>query len=293
MMKRRAEWCRITTSCGITSRETPLRAQNNHEEQCPPKKSNCRSGMYRLGRSPLPTIVVQQEEMTSYLNLFDDDLIHDFLLMDCCCKMSDKYLLAMVFVYFKRSSLTIAEYTKKNFFIALYLANTMEEEDEEHKYEIFPWALGKTWRKKFKHFLKQRDKLWVRTKFRAAVSKRCCEEVMAIVPSHFVWQRERSEQHSGTRRDDDLTVWFPRGPTASPVPCTLCNRKSTFNQRLRHTLQSPGTLATQLNLENTPPRSITTCRESIETRDKIQHSLGFPEEPGNSSSNSSTDWINE
>lgn len=76
MMKRRAQWCQIPTSCGITSRETPLRARNNHEEQCPPKKSHCRSGMYCLGRSLLPTIVVQQEEMTSYFLIFGEEHSH-------------------------------------------------------------------------------------------------------------------------------------------------------------------------------------------------------------------------
>lgn len=73
------------------------------------------------------------------------------------------------------------------FFICRYLANTMEEDEEESKYEIFPWALGKTWRKQFPRFLKQRDKLWSRIEYRAAVSRRCCEEVRTSISTWGDW----------------------------------------------------------------------------------------------------------
>lgn len=46
-------------------------------------------------------------------------MIQDFLLHDVCYRLSDRYLLAMVFAYFKRALLPTDEYTTKNFFIAL------------------------------------------------------------------------------------------------------------------------------------------------------------------------------
>lgn len=52
-------------------------------------------------------------------------------------------------------------------------------------------------------------------------------QVMAISPSHSLWQRERLEHHSGAQRQyGNQSLTFPRGPSASPVFCALCNHGS-------------------------------------------------------------------
>ena len=58
-----------------------------------------------------------------------------------------------------------------------YLANTVEEDEEEIKYIIFPWALGHMWKKNLRWFIKLRDKLLCTINYKAIVSKRCADEV--------------------------------------------------------------------------------------------------------------------
>ncbi|XP_051503143.1 speedy protein A-like [Myxocyprinus asiaticus] len=242
-----------------------------------------------------PTLLIQRQEMASFFRLFDDDLIQDFLWMDCCCKLTDKYLLAMAFVYFRRARFSVSEHNRMNFFIALYLANTMEEDEEEMKYEIFPWALGKSWRKNFPRFLRQKDQLWARIEYRAAVSRRSCEEVMAIVPSHFIWQRERSEHHSGAQRQDRNReeILIPRGPSGSPETCSLCAKTSSHPP---HRPSSASTRSSSVPLETNPQKSQTSCRSS--KMSKAQGTCNFSNRAGGDVTSemcrdNSMDWISE
>ena len=86
--------------------------------------------------------------------MLSDPVIKAFHAHDTCCLTSDRYLLAMVFVYFKKAKLEHEEYNRLNFFKALYLAHEMEEENDENRWEILPWALGRRWQGTVFRFLK-------------------------------------------------------------------------------------------------------------------------------------------
>ncbi|XP_063052261.1 uncharacterized protein LOC134446898 isoform X2 [Engraulis encrasicolus] len=264
-----------------------MKRTNAQEGQGPPAESHNGQGQGDASRRcPTPCPTIQRQEMAAFLRLFDDDLIKHFLWMDPCCKITDKYLLAMTCVYFKRACFSIVEHNRANFFIALYLANTMEEDDEEGKYEILPWALGKNWTKQEEDaFLKQRDRLWARMDYRAAVSRRYCEEVMNMVPSHFIWQRVRAKHHSGAQRvyPDQYKVYIPRGPTASPPkPCSLCAEYAVLNASSSSSSSSPCCLSSNdcssassttpltfslpISLESTPPPAASSLTTAGKTR---------------------------
>ena len=109
---------------------------------------------------------VTARELDSFVSVLSSERIALLLEKDKCYNYVDNYLLATVFVYFKRAALSLEEFIPLNFWRCLYLAHDMEEDEERLKWELLPWALGQNWKNSMTHFLQSKDKLWARMKYR-------------------------------------------------------------------------------------------------------------------------------
>nr|XP_020840732.1 putative speedy protein-like protein 3 isoform X2 [Phascolarctos cinereus] len=117
------------------------------------------------------------EDQEAFYRLLEDPVIQNFLEADVFLRVSDKYLLSMVVEYFGRVGLPGDCYNRIHFFLALYIACDMEEDNPVSKWSIFPFVLGKEdWPILYKEFLRLQADFFHAMGGRAWVTPEICEE---------------------------------------------------------------------------------------------------------------------
>ncbi|XP_012306985.2 speedy protein E4-like [Aotus nancymaae] len=151
----------------------------------------------KLKRRRVSAVLPEHHE--AFNRLLEDPVVKRFLAWDKDLRVSDKYLLAMVIAYFSRAGLFSWQYRRIHFFLALYLANDMEEDNQAPKQDIFYFLYGKN-RSQRPLFHKLRLQFVCSMRWRIRVSMEELEEIQAYDPEHWVWARDRTllSQSPGT-----------------------------------------------------------------------------------------------
>ncbi|NP_001019483.1 uncharacterized protein LOC499886 isoform X1 [Rattus norvegicus] len=132
------------------------------------------------------------EDLEAFYRLLEDPVVQNFLAADIFFRVTDKYLLSMVVEYFGRVGLPGHLYNRIHFFLALYIACDMEEDDPISKRSIFQFLLGRdTWQDLYKDFLKLQRDFFQAMDYRAWVTPEQCVEIQNQNPHHWVWSRVR------------------------------------------------------------------------------------------------------
>ncbi|XP_035147952.1 putative speedy protein-like protein 3 [Callithrix jacchus] len=143
----------------------------------------------KIKRRRVSTVLPEHHQ--AFNRLLEDPVVKKFLAWDTYLLASDKYLLAMVIAYFSRAGLFSWQYERIHFFLALYLANDMEEDNQGPKQAIFYFLYGKD-RSQQRLFQKLRFQFFCSMRCRAWVSPEELEEIHAYDPEHWVWARDRA-----------------------------------------------------------------------------------------------------
>ncbi|XP_031815521.1 speedy protein E4A-like, partial [Sarcophilus harrisii] len=132
------------------------------------------------------------EDLEAFFRLLEDPVIRKFLDSDSHFKVADKYLLSIVVEYFGRVRLPAYTYNRIHFFVALFIANQIEEDDMKSKFNMMPALFGKRlWRNLYYDFRRIQRKFIVAMNWRVLVTRQICDEIQAQAPTHWVWDRDR------------------------------------------------------------------------------------------------------
>ncbi|KAM6156435.1 speedy protein E4-like [Erethizon dorsatum] len=134
---------------------------------------------------------VLPEHHGAFTRLLDDPVIKSFLAWDINLRASDKNLLAMVIAYFSRAGLFPWQYQRIHFFLALYLANDMEEDDQAPKLNIFLFLYNWNF-KMIPQFQKLCYQFICCMGWDLRVTPEECEEIQAYDPALWVWSQDRA-----------------------------------------------------------------------------------------------------
>ncbi|XP_031532679.2 speedy protein E4-like [Vicugna pacos] len=143
----------------------------------------------KLKRHQVSVVLPEHHEI--FKRMLEDPVIKRFLAWDKNLKVSDKYLLSMVIAYFSRAGLFSWQYQRIHFFIALYLANDMEEDYQAPKQSIFPFLYGKN-RAQRPSFHRLRFQFIRSMGWKTWVTREECEKIQAFDPELWVWGRDRA-----------------------------------------------------------------------------------------------------
>ncbi|XP_069425917.1 speedy protein E4-like [Ovis canadensis] len=145
----------------------------------------------RMKLKKQPVFLVLPEHHMVFNKMLEDHVIKRFLAWDRNLKVSDKYLLAMVIAYFSRAGLFSWQYRRIHFFIALYLASKMEEDNRAPKQIIFSFLYGRNHSQR-RLFHKLVFQFICSMNWKMRVTQEECEKIQAFHPRLWVWDRDRA-----------------------------------------------------------------------------------------------------
>ncbi|XP_060025994.1 putative speedy protein E7 [Lagenorhynchus albirostris] len=169
------------------------------------------------------------EDQEAFYRLLEDPVIQSFLEADIFLKVSDKYLLSMVVEYFGRVGLPGHLYNRIHFFLALYIASDMEEDNPTSKRSIFQFLLGREhWPDLYKEFLKLKVEFFHAMEHRAWVTPDLCEELPPPLPPPPQGLQAAVEgQHWASSSPQARRPWQPEPGVSKPASGTMAPQPSS------------------------------------------------------------------